>query len=271
MNILIIFIIALTCLFYIWITQSIVLKFLGEPLAWPLRFSRENPILKYMSRIMIQSSWFIIIFGSCFALGVDPVDGMQKEFPAPIPWREITIAFSIIFFPACFGYAFMVKCGWMQIQPGHSKSVLRMKLFRRFLSPIPLAIIEETVFRGILLEQLLQFFPSSQEYTILAVVISSALFSLVHFIKPFPAGAFWQPAFGLFITGNLLGLAYIIGGNNLWLPVTIHATMILVLEVMRLYAVLKGPSWIVGSREFPQSGLIGCMFMLFAAIALKML
>ena len=62
----------------------------------------------------------------------------------------------------------------------------------------------------------------------------------MHFIKPpYPGKPVWQPAYGLFIVGCLFGLAYVIGGRSLWLPIVVHATVVFVVEVMKLYAVSR--------------------------------
>ena len=57
------------------------------------------------------------------------------------------------------------------------------------------------------------------------IPLSAAAFSAVHFIKP-KWGKLLQPAAGLFLIGCLFGLAYILGGRALWLPVALHASAI---------------------------------------------
>jgi hypothetical protein len=81
----------------------------------------------------------------------------------------------------------------------------------------------------------------------------------------------WQPAYGLFIIGCLLGLAYIVGGRSLWLPIAVHGAAIFGIEVMRLYLVFRGPQWLLGYAEFPQSGLLGGLLVLGTAIGLVLL
>jgi Type II CAAX prenyl endopeptidase Rce1-like len=143
----------------------------------------------------------------------------------------------------------------VRVEPQHDQATRRAKLIRRFLRPLPLALLEEAVFRGVLLEQLLRSFPQSQTYTGLAIALSSAVFSAVHFIKlPYPGKPVWQPAYGLFIVGCLLGFAYVIGGRSLWLPVVIHATMVFLIEVMKIYAVYRAPPWLMGYAEGQASG-----------------
>jgi hypothetical protein len=93
------------------------------------------------SQVMIQAVWIIILVGTPLALGVNPLDALQRAFPLPIPWRQITIAFLIISAPMCFGYALYVKGQWLRFAPKHDPATRRRKLFSRFLTPLPLAVL----------------------------------------------------------------------------------------------------------------------------------
>ena len=66
---------------------------------------------------MTYVSWLIILVGTPLALGLHPLDALHQAFPTPIPWRDIAIAFSIVFFPSLIVYALGIKAGWARIQP----------------------------------------------------------------------------------------------------------------------------------------------------------
>ena len=271
MNILIILAVSVSALCLLWTVQSIVLLLVREPLALPLQFATRKPLVRWTGRVMVHVSWLIILIGTPLALRINLLDALHQAFPMPPPWRDIAIAFSIMFFPPWFAYALLIKAGWVQIEPQHDPATRRGKLFRRFLGPLPLATLEEAVFRGVLLQQLLQSLPESHTYTALAIVLSSAVFSSVHFIKRHPGKPIWQPAYGLFIIGCLFGFAYVVGGRSLWLPIVMHATAVFVIEVMKLYVIHRAPLWLMGYTEWPQSGLVGSIFVLGAGIALALL
>lgn len=75
------------------------------------------------------------------------------------------------------------------------------------------AIVEETLFRGYILKNLMLSF---NKY--LALIISSILFSIAHAANPsYDLVAF----FDLFLAGILLGLSYIYT-KNLWFPIALH-------------------------------------------------
>jgi hypothetical protein len=272
MNILILIGVAASALCVLWAVQSVVLTLVGEPLAWPLQYTTRKPVVRWTARVMVHAAWLIILVGTPLALHINPLDALHQAFPTPVPWRDIAIAFSITFFPISMLYMLYLKAGLVRIEPQHDRGTRRGKVIRRFLGPLPLATLEEAVFRGVLLEQLLRSFPQSQAYTALAILLSSAIFSSVHFIKrAYPGKPVWTWAYGLFIIGCLFGLAYVIGGRSLWLPIAMHAAAVFVIEMMRLYVVFQGPPWLLGYSEFPQSGLAGGVFVVCAGTALMML
>jgi hypothetical protein len=272
MNILVVAAIAVSALLVLWAVQSVVLTLVGEPLALPLRFTTQKPLVRYTSRVMVHITWLTILFGTAFALDFGPRDFLHRTFPLPVPWRDIGIAFAVVFFPSALTYAMYFKLGWLRFEPQHDTATRRAKLFRRFLGPLPLATLEEGVFRGVILEQILRSLPQSQAYTALAILLSSALFSSVHFIKRgSPDRPFWQPAYGLFIVGCLLGFAYVVGGRSLWLPIVVHATFVFVYLVVKLYAIYQAPPWLVGYVDWPQSGLVGSLFVLWVGVALALM
>jgi membrane protease YdiL (CAAX protease family) len=117
-------------------------------------------------------------------------------------------------------------------------------LIRVALTAISVAIIEEVFFRGAILGLLRQSFAP-----VPAVVFVSALFSIVHFLKPgqeqvrtvhwysgfeILPGAFWQFSeplliVGGFVTVGILGLILAhatIRTSSLWLPIGIHSGLI---------------------------------------------
>jgi len=224
MNILITLAVAAAGLTVLWGVQSVALVLAGEPLALPLRYTSRKPIMKLTGRALVHTEWLIILIGVPLALGIGLMDALHQAFPTPVPWRDIGIAFALMFFATCLTYAFYLVIGWIRFEPQHDRATRRAKLFRRFFpGPLPLATFEEGVFRGILLEQLLRSLPSSNTFAALAIVVSSALFAAIHFVKPAKGKPVRQAAYGYFLVGCLFGLAYVLGGRSLWLPITVHA------------------------------------------------
>jgi hypothetical protein len=256
----------------LWAVQSVVLVAVGEPLALPLRFATRRPVLKWTGRALVHTEWLIILIGTPLALGMTPLEALHEAFPTPIPGPSIAVAFSLMLFATYATYAFYWMMGWIRFEPQHDQATRQAKLFRRFFpGPLPLVIFEEGVFRGILLEQLLRSFPASDAYTALAIALSSAAFASVHFVKPAKGKPVFQAAYGYFLVGCLFGVAYVVGGRNLWLPIAVHTAAVFGIEVLRLYVKFEAPRWLIGFPESPQSGLLGSAVVVGVGIALLML
>ena len=82
-----------------------------------------------------------------------------------------------------------------------------------FLLFIAVSIAEETYVRGYFLKNLLQSFNP-----IISLIISSAIFSLLHFFNP---NVNYIALTELFIAGILLGISYVYT-KNLWFPIALH-------------------------------------------------
>ena len=272
MNILVALAVAAAGFATLWLAQSVVLALVGEPLALPLRFSTRRPVMKWTGRALVHTQWLIILIGTPLALGIAPLDALESAFPTPVPWRDIGVASGLMFCATGLTYAFYALAGWIRFEPQGDQATRRAKLFRRFFpGPLPLATFEEGVFRGIVLENLLRSLPASPAFAALAIASSSALFAAIHFVKPAKGKPVRQAAYGYFLVGCLFGLAYVVGGRSLWLPIAVHASAVFGIEVMRLYVVFEGPRWLVGFSESPQSGLLGSIAVVLVGIGLVML
>ena len=272
MNILIVAAIGASAMGLLWAVQSAALLFVGEPLTWPLHYTTRQPLVRWTGRGMIQISWLTILLGVPLALGVSPGEALQRALPLPVPWRHIVIGSLVLALPFLAVLTIDYFVGWLRIEPKFDARIRRGKLARRFVTPVPLATVEEAVFRGIVLEQLLQAMARALPYSAAAVVISAILFSSVHFIRRQPEGkAVWQQAYGFFLAGCLFGVAYVAGGRNLWVPIAMHAWAILIIEIGRLYCQFTGPRWIIGFAESPYSGVIGTIAVAGMALGLVVL
>jgi membrane protease YdiL (CAAX protease family) len=218
-------------------------------------------------------TWLIIIVGTPLALGILPIEWLRLQFPFPVPWRDIAVAIAVTLVPIWAMYAVWLMAGWVRIEPRVDRTTRRVKLLRRIVGPWPLAALEEAVFRGILLDQLLRALPAGSAYTALAIIITSAVFAALHFVKKSrrQKRAIWQPAYGLFIVSCLFGLAYVLGGRSLWLPIAVHGAAVFAIEGPKLYVAYHAPSWLIGYPSFPQCGLLGSLVVLVTAVALVLL
>src|SRR6476469_9527687 len=103
MNVLVLIGVAAFAMCTFWAAQSVVLAYVGEPLALPLQYTTRAPLVRMTSQIMIQVVWIVILLGTPIALGISPLDALQRAFPLPVPWHRMAIAFLIVFIPFSVG------------------------------------------------------------------------------------------------------------------------------------------------------------------------
>jgi len=247
----------------LWGVQSALLVMNGESLAPPLRYRSEKPGIVYPMKVMVQLSWLLIIVGYPLLIGSGPLEFYAHAFRAPAPGRAMAIMVVACISGFALIYAIYIATGAVELAMLHSPRKTVRRVVGCFLTPIPLAVMEEAVFRGALLNALLSWL-NGPAGTTAAVIISSGLFSSVHFIRRRDTSRkpMLQPAIGLFFVGVVLGTAYVAGGNTLWLPVATHAAGILAVELPRSFVIYKAqPKWI-GYRSFPHSGPLGILHMI---------
>lgn len=251
----------------LWTVQSILLVSNGEKLALPLRYQTDNPAVTYPMKVMVQVGWLIIIIGYPILIGSNPIDFYGRAFRLPPPTDSMLILSAACILGFFLIYIVYYAFGAIEVSMLFSKSKTLRRVVSCFVTPIPLAVMEEAVFRGVLLHALLNWL-NGVWGPFAAIVLSSAVFSSVHFIrrrdsKRKPA---LQPAIGLFFVGIVLGTAYVADNQSLWLPVSLHAAGILAVELPRSFVIYKAsPRWI-GYRSFPHSGPLGILHMILLSV-----
>lgn len=257
MNLMILICLAIAGYLFIWLVQSVALWWAGEPLAPPLRSESQTPLVKWSVRTAIQVTWFSILIVFPRTLGESAVAYFGRMFPTD-GWQPALTGLLVFFGLIAATFAIEFQAGWLRFEPQHTQRVRRRKLLRRCFTPLLLALVEEGVFRGVLLEQLLQALPAAWWRVPLAIGASSAVFSAVHFARPHSRSKpIARPAFGLFAVGTLFGTAFVVTGHSLWMPIALHAAGIFGTEVLKLYAAYRGPIAMIGYPDFPHCGLIG--------------
>ncbi|HEX9780754.1 MAG TPA: CPBP family intramembrane glutamic endopeptidase [bacterium] len=96
------------------------------------------------------------------------------------------------------------------------------RLWRTVILFIPgallVAVIEEAVFRGYLLEHL------SRVSKAFGIITTSAIFAVIHLREHTLHAAAWRELAGLFLLGSVLALAAL-RSRGLWLPIGLHAAL----------------------------------------------
>ncbi|MBI4341406.1 MAG: CPBP family intramembrane metalloprotease [Candidatus Omnitrophica bacterium] len=122
------------------------------------------------------------------------------------------------------------------------------KLWRTLIGFIPAAllvsVIEEMVFRGMILQNLLVV---SKGF---GVAASSALYALVHLKQTTFTTESWMELAGLFLFGGVLAVSYLMTGQ-LWLGIGLHASLAYGARVNKLVIAFSdgSMSWLVGTSR----------------------
>lgn len=136
----------------------------------------------------------------------------------------------------------------------------RMKLWRTLVGFLPaaalVALLEELVFRGFLLQQLL----ACSRWV--AVILSSALYSVIHLKTTTMGLGTWLELGGLFLLGVILSLAYL-RTNQLYLSIGLHAVLAYGARVNKLLIQFTDPSlaWFTGTSRLV-NGVVGWLVLL---------
>ncbi len=154
--------------------------------------------------------------------------------------------------------------GWTQWQPADRNQ------FWQVLPPtlglgLGVSLIEELIFRGFLLNQLLQDYSAW-----IAATIASLIFALLHLVWE---GRIVIPQLpGLWLMGMVLVLARWVDGGSLGLAWGLHAGWVWGMASLDSAPILlntsKGPAWITGLGQKPLAGLLGILLLLGTGVAL---
>jgi hypothetical protein len=242
----------------LWLIQTVLLVLAGE--SWrkgPLRHRSEKPLVRMGMKVALPATLASILFGFPALIGENPLDyHLARMHPANWWLFGAILGTAVLAMSPMF--VLNVLVGWVKIAPHYDTAKSVRKVLRCLVMPIPLAFMEEALFRGVMLDALLRALPGTNG-TILALVIGAALFASVHFLRP--QKHVFLPAAGLFGLGLILGAAYVLAGYSYWLPVAIHAGGVVFIQVSRPFVQYKGPPWVVGYSSYPICGLLGVVSM----------
>jgi membrane protease YdiL (CAAX protease family) len=236
--------------------QALTLWWVGERPCWrlPLRHGSESEFVRWAMKVALQGALLTLLVGVPLALGENPLTYHLDRLPLA---RASELVSTLVPTIVLVGSLFVVYSlgGMATFETRHSTTRILGKVGRAVLSPLPLALMEEAVFRGVVTEQFLRAWGPDRVGVGAALVVTAALFSSVHFMRP--KRTVWLPWVGLFGLGLILGLAYVLAGHTYWVPVGIHAGGVLVIQISRPFTRLRGPVWLTGYPSYPISGVLG--------------
>lgn len=233
-----------------WAVQTVQLRAAGLPIRWRIDADGAPKSVRTGGRIVTQASLLGVILLYPLIRG----EAILAYYPSLLPVGPILRQFaqgaaaSVLFLCALFGA--WLATGRLQIDIHHS----RKKWIRRVVMLVPTALfgafVEELLFRGVVLADLLR---SPSMSTSMAIGLGALIFAGAHYVRAVKRR--WTFP-GHLMLGVLLGVAYVRTGA-LWLPVGLHAGGIFMIMGIRPFVRYRGPAWITGASIFPFAGVIG--------------
>lgn len=238
--------------------QTVILKLFREPLQWTFGASSSQPKkLRLALKVLLQSVLVGSIFLYPYLIGTTPGAYYGPLYPGnramEFLWGE---AAALLLLGIIFGIEF--AAGWLKPEMRFTPGLALRKCLLSALSSITVVLIEEALFRGVVLRSLLD----GGMAPLAAIVVSAIIFSAAHFIRKVPT--YW-PAVGLAVLGVWLGIAFYRTGA-LWLPMGLHSGGILAIGIHRCFTRYEGDAFIIGTQTFPIAGLISIVVMLAGSV-----
>ncbi len=233
----------------LWSVQSVCLAAARQPLRWRIDSRGGTKHLRLAARMTTQVGLLAVIVLYPVVRGEAIIAYYGRLLP-PAPAAEhfgIGVALAALFLSVLL--VIWLASQRLVVEVHHA----RKKWIRRLVLLVPTALfgafVEEMIFRGVLMADLLQ----SNWSPVAAVAASALVFAIAHYVRAVKRR--WTFP-GHIALGLLLGVAFLDTGS-LWLAAGLHAGGILVIMGVRPFVRYAGPAWLTGASIFPFAGAVG--------------
>lgn len=233
-----------------WAVQTALRAGAGLPFQWRLDNDGAPGSLRAVGRATTQ----LCLAGVILVYPLLRGRGIIEYYGGLLPGGDPALRFvqgaaaATLFLCALFGA--WLATGRLTIDVHHS----RRKWIRRLTMLVPTALfgafVEELVFRGILLADLLD---APDVPVSLSIALGAIIFAAAHYVRAVKRR--WT-IFGHVALGVLLCVAFVRTGD-LWLSTGLHAGGIFMIMGARPFVRYRGPAWLTGASIFPFAGVAG--------------
>lgn len=242
-----------------WLSQAALLRLAGVRSSMSARSARLPRHLRRVNRLITNVAFVAALLVYPLSRGHPPLAYYASFFPLGERPVEMLYGAAAAILYLCLLYLAWTVSDNVRFEIRHE----RRRLVRRMAAALPTAVfaalVEELLFRAVLLADLLEGFSES-----VAVVLGVVVFAAAHYIRG--AKRYWTFP-GHLALGALFCLAFVFSGA-LWLPLGLHAGGVLVLMAVRPYIRYTGPAWLVGASIFPYAGVMGVMALVLLIVNL---
>lgn len=240
-----------------WLGQTALLWWAGRPLRLRIGAADLPRPLKRINRLITNLAFAVVLLAYPLLRHESPLSYYGGFFPlAQRPFELLHGAASAVLYLTLLYLAWTLSDN-VRFELRHDAGRLVRRLLGAPLTATLGALVEELLFRAMLLAGLLESFP-----TPLAVCLGVLLFAGAHYIRS--VKRYWTFP-GHLALGTLLCLAFVYT-DALWLPLGLHAGGILVLMAVRPFVRYTGPTWLVGASIFPYAGVVGLVALILLTI-----
>ena len=153
MNVVILLSVAAAGFAALWLAQTALLVAVREPWQkWPLRHRSEKGLVRWGMKLAIQGVLLALLFGYPAVIGENPIEYHRARLHPANWWLFGGILASAVL-AMCPMFVLNVLVGWVKISPHYDTAKSVKKVIRCLLTPVPLAFVEEALFRGVVFIQ----------------------------------------------------------------------------------------------------------------------
>ena len=245
-----------------WLSQTALLIVAGLPIR-----VRINPVdlprhLKRYNRAATYLAFMGVLAVYPLLRGRTPWDYYPSFFPlGGRPWELLHGAASATLYLTLLYLAWLLTAN-VTFRVRHEPRKLVKRLVGVPLTAFMVALIEELLFRAVLLADLLDTLPM-----VPAIVLGTFIFAGAHYVRS--VKRYWTIG-GHLVLGILLCLAFYYT-RALWLPIGLHAAGVVLLLGTRPFIRYRGPAWLVGASVFPYAGVLGVTALVLLTINICMI
>jgi membrane protease YdiL (CAAX protease family) len=241
-----------------WLGQSALLWRAGLPIRLRIGAADLPRPLKRINRLVTNLAFAAALVGYPLLRGESPLAYYVRFVPLGArPFEALRGAAAAILYLTLLYLAWTVTDN-VRFQVRHSAQRLVRRLAGVPLTAVLIALVEELLFRAVLLAGLLDSFAPH-----IALPVGIVVFAAAHYVRRVKRT--WTFA-GHLALGTLFCVAFFVTGRSLWLPLGLHAGGVLVLMGVRPFVRYTGPAWLVGASIFPYAGVVGIVALLLLTL-----
>jgi membrane protease YdiL (CAAX protease family) len=230
-----------------WSVQALLLWRAGCPQRLRISAPDLPRPLKRVNRVATKLIFGLVLGAYPLLRGVTPWSYYAPFVDLRVAWPALWGCAAGVLYLAALYVAWLATDN-MRFYVRHTPARLARRLAGVPFTALFIALVEELLFRALLLAALLETLPAA-----VAVGLGALVFAVAHYVRS--VKRYWT--FGGHVAlGLLFCLAFYFTGT-IWLSLGLHFGGVLMLMAVRPFIRYRGPAWLVGASIFPYAGAVG--------------